>query len=43
MSADIGINKGVIDSQLTLFTGTDDSRYTRKIARWLEKPYVTIR
>ena len=31
------------DNQMALFTGTDDAAYTRRVARWLNLDYITVK
>jgi hypothetical protein len=31
------------NNKMALFTGTDDDAYTRRVARWLELPYISVK
>ena len=31
------------DNPIALFTGTDDSAYTRRVARWLNQEYISVK
>jgi hypothetical protein len=31
------------NNTIVMFTGTDDFTYTRKVARWLELDYITMK
>lgn len=31
------------DNPIALFTGTDDSSYTRRVARWLNQEYISVK
>lgn len=31
------------DNPMALFTGTDDSAYTRRVARWLNQEYISVK
>jgi hypothetical protein len=42
----MGINRAPtypVNNKVTMFTGTDDHKYTRRLAKWLERDFISMK